>query len=468
MLAKAASGLPKPDEVIGNHFSADDKLFHQVLTENKPLIIGNLSETIDFLGWGGTNEMQSWMGIPLKASSDVIGILTLDKIEQNAYDQEKADFAMIFANQAAIAIQHAQLYQTAKDAFDQLMILHKASQTITMASFNPEQTYEAIHAAANQLMPCEAFSISIKDDENQEIEAVYLIDKDGRSPSARIPIGEGLSGYIISTGEPLLIHDFLDNEAPDKLNVKHFGNPDHIRAFIAVPMKLGEQVVGMLSAQSYLPHKYSHQDQQMLEMLAAHAAIAIDNSRLFAKVQHLAITDGLTNCHNRRSFFELAKKEFFRASRYQHPLSIIMVDLDYYKAINDTYGHLVGDTVLKTISQLLKNCIRETDTLGRYGGDEFSILLPETDLKQTLEIAERIKDLINKTVIEIDQNQISTTLSVGISSINKVTTDFSQLLLTADMALYDAKNGGRNRICSREWPIEKISGMPNNNGAVNG
>jgi diguanylate cyclase (GGDEF)-like protein len=455
--AKAARGLPKPEEVVGNTYPANDELFKKVLLKKEVVIIGDIQEIPYFQGWGGTDEMHSWMGIPLIVGNNVIGILTLDNKEVNAYDQEKVDIASILANQAAIALQNAQLYLNAKNAAEKLIILHEASQKITRSSFDPERTYVTIHEAASRLMPCEAFSITILDEEKDEIEAVYLVDRNGRAPLTRIPSGEGLSGYIISTGEPLLQHDYLESETMKDINVKHFGNPEHIRAFIAVPMKLGNKVIGMLSSQSYLPHKYTNQDQQMLEMLAAHAAIAIDNAKLFARVQHLAITDSLTDVFNRRYFFDSAKREFYRARRYQHHLSIIMIDLDYYKIINDTYGHIVGDSALKIISKLLQDSIRGADILGRYGGDEFSILLPETDIAQAMEIAERLRRIIEETLIEVEGYSFTTTVSIGVATTNVSTTDFSQLLLSADMALYDAKKGNRNQVCSREWPFEKTA-----------
>lgn len=455
LYAKAALGLPVPDEVIGHKYPADDELFQEVLSTKKPLIIENIQEAKNFQGWGGTQDMSSWLGLPLLVRNEIIGILTLDNKEIGAYDLEKTELAMVFAGQAAVALHNAQLYQAAKNSADQLMILHQASQKIIGASFDPERTYATIHEATKQLMPCEAFSIAILDESKDEIEAVYLYDREGRSPPVRIPSNQGLSGYIISTGKALHIHDYLESEIMKEIPVRHFGHPDHIRAFLAVPLVLGTKVVGMLSAQCYLPHKYTSQDRLMLEMLAAHAAIAIDNAHLFSQVQHLAITDSLTGVFNRRYFFDSAQREFSRALRYGHPLSLLMLDLDNYKKINDLHGHLFGDIALQKISQIIQINIRETDILGRYGGDEFSILLPETSTDQALEIADRLRLVIAEADFEIENKMIKTTISIGVSSTNKQVSDFSQLLLSADLALYDAKNEGRNTIYFHSWPFRE-------------
>jgi diguanylate cyclase (GGDEF)-like protein len=240
----------------------------------------------------------------------------------------------------------------------------------------------------------------------------------------------------------------------DDVHVIHFGHPDHIRAFLAVPMTLGDKVVGMLSAQSYHPYKYTELEQQMLEMLAAHAAIAIDNSKLFAQVQHLAITDSLTDIFNRRYFFDSAQREFTRSLRYGHKLSIMMLDLDNFKNINDLYGHLVGDNALIEFSRLILNNIRETDILCRYGGDEFSILLPETTTEEAMDISDRLRILIRESQISANGNIFNSTISVGISTTNESVTDFSQLMLCADKALYEAKKGGRDQVYYCEWPLK--------------
>ncbi len=451
--AKSALGLPEPESVIENYFPADNELFQRVLTEKRPIILGDIKDDPRFIGWGGTSAMSSWMGIPLKVGDEIIGILTLDHREKNSFSEEQGELAMIFANQVSQAIQNAQLYSSARSAADKLMVLHEASREITTARFDPERTYQTIHDAATRLMPCEAFCITILDKDNDEIEAAYLVDRDGRSPSVRIPSGQGLSGYVISTGKPLLIHDVHSSEELKGIQAQHFGSPDRIRALIAVPMRLGEDVIGMLSAQSYQPYEYSEEDQKMLEMLAAHAAIAIHNMRLFSRIQYLATVDSLTEVYNRRFFFENANREFARFKRYQHPLSIIMLDLDNYKVINDTFGHVTGDLALKAVAQFIQENIRESDVLGRYGGDEFSLLLPETDLPKALEIAERLRQSVEANEFRTNNVTLKITISIGVASTNDQVTDLAQLLLSADMALYDAKSAGRNCVCSRVWPF---------------
>jgi diguanylate cyclase (GGDEF)-like protein len=360
------------------------------------------------------------------------------------YEETQADLALIFANQAAIAIENARLYRDVKNSADRQTVLYKASQEIILAGLDMEQVYVSIHNAVSQLMPADSFVISILDEAENEIEAAYLYDKGKRAEPRRLPVGKGLSGHVIDTGEPLLAFDYYKQEELKDVDVVHFGSKAHIRSLLAVPLRTGKKVMGMLSAQTYKAYDYTPQDQQLLEMLAAYAAIAINNARLFSEVQRLAITDSLTGAYNRRHFFYAVEKELTRSRRFQHPIAVMMIDLDYFKEINDKYGHDVGDQALLLITQRCQENIREIDILARYGGDEFIILLPETTPEQAIEIAERLRKNLQDNPFQIDAGIIFTSLSIGVSGSDDELPELKDLLKCADIALYEAKKAGRN------------------------
>ena len=231
--------------------------------------------------WEDTTEIHSWMGIPLMVQQRVIGYITLDRHDVRVFAESDVALAQAIASQAAVAIENANLFNTTKELADRLLILHQASQGVTLASTDPEMIYETVYEAAVQLMPCEAFSITVLAEDAQEIEGVFLMDRGSRSPSVRIPIGEGLSGHVIENGRPMLIYDLLESQQLDGIDPVHYGSSDSVRALLAVPMRIGDKITGSLSAQSYQPYQYSPEDQLLLEMLAAHAAVALDNARLF-------------------------------------------------------------------------------------------------------------------------------------------------------------------------------------------
>jgi diguanylate cyclase (GGDEF)-like protein len=164
-------------------------------------------------------------------------------------------------------------------------------------------------------------------------------------------------------------------------------------------------------------------------------------------LEHMAVTDPLTKILNRRRFFELADLELERATRFGHPLALVVIDADHFKNINDTFGHPIGDQVLVSLAQLCQRNIRNIDIFGRYGGEEFILLLPETECTEAFEIAERLRKIVATTVQEIEGNKISLTLSMGISYSDSVQKpSLSSLVSWADQALYQSKQSGRNMV----------------------
>jgi diguanylate cyclase (GGDEF)-like protein len=172
-----------------------------------------------------------------------------------------------------------------------------------------------------------------------------------------------------------------------------------------------------------------------------------DLARDNEKLKEMAISDPLTRVFNRRYFFELAQQEMNKSRRYGHPISAIMLDLDYFKQINDQYGHLAGDLVLQTTAQFINDNIRDIDILARYGGEEFVILLPNTTSPDAREIAERICAVIDSQFIQVDEAKIPITASLGVAGFTEIADiNIEMLLDKADQALYEAKNTGRNRV----------------------
>lgn len=164
------------------------------------------------------------------------------------------------------------------------------------------------------------------------------------------------------------------------------------------------------------------------------------------QVKKLAATDPLTGIHNRRSFFHLAETEFARSKRYNHPLSVLALDIDHFKNINDTYGHQAGDKVLEAISHCCTSHLRTSDIFGRLGGEEFSILLPETELKPAIKTADRIRTAISELEVQIGEDTIQFTTSMGVADIRPEITSLEELMDLSDQALYQAKENGRNRV----------------------
>ena len=240
----------------------------------------DLAPLISFLGDG----IQSLLILPFTSGSNLRALLFVHQNAAVRFSLAEIELARTLTNQASIALEGARLFQSTQQTADRFSALNKASYQVG-ANLDPEQVYVAVHNAAKRLMPVESFVISLLDESTNEIEGVYLIDDDKRAPITRIPVDQGLSGRVISTGKPLLLHGADVVESMDSVV---YGKPSTPLSILAVPMVLGGRTIGMLSAQSYEPNVYTEDDLQILSTLANQAIVAIQNGRLFNETQRLA------------------------------------------------------------------------------------------------------------------------------------------------------------------------------------
>lgn len=206
------------------------------------------------------------------------------------------------------------------------------------------------------------------------------------------------------------------------------------------------RLVGFINLIGLRPNFFNQEHAIRLQAFADQAAIAIENARLYAEVERLATLDELTGIINRRRLFSLGQLEFQRARRYQTTLAAILLDIDQFKKINDTYGHNTGDLVLTGIATAISHNIREIDLFSRYGGEEFVLLLPQTERAQALEVAERLRTLVAGLRFETDRGTLSVTISLGIAHLTEKIPSLATLIDWADQAMYAAKQAGRNRV----------------------
>jgi diguanylate cyclase (GGDEF)-like protein len=200
-----------------------------------------------------------------------------------------------------------------------------------------------------------------------------------------------------------------------------------------------------MSIESETINQFAGETETYLSTLLGNASVVITRAQLYQKMEMLATTDGLTGLNNHRTFQELLAKEVERARRYGRPLSLLLMDIDHFKKFNDTYGHPVGDLVLREISKCIRQSIRTNDIAARYGGEEFTVIIPESGPEGAMVIAERIRRTVEQHVITSLDTQLHVTISLGCSSMPLVATAQQPLVDAADKALYFSKEHGRNR-----------------------
>lgn len=222
-----------------------------------------------------------------------------------------------------------------------------------------------------------------------------------------------------------------------------FISDERISCYIVVPLWVKEKKIGMIVVEHVVPFGVNEEHLRLIELVAGHVSIALENAALYERLQRMATLDGLTNVYNRMYFQKVIEEEFKKSSG-KYPISIAICDADWFKQVNDQFGHIIGDKALSTLSSILQLNIRRGDILARYGGEEFVIIFPNTDLEQAYEIVERLRNKIEETSIHENHHIINITVSFGIATYPNHGDTTHIVLRAADDALYRAKKEGKN------------------------
>jgi diguanylate cyclase (GGDEF)-like protein len=266
--------------------------------------------------------------------------------------------------------------------------------------------------------------------------------------------GNEVINWVVKTAKPLIIQEDAER--------RKFNLPSQISSVLAVPLILSDRVIGIGVLENFALRDVDSGERisssqvsgekiaGISSILTTQLALQIQKATLYEKVEKLSVTDGLTQVALRRYFMRRFEEELRRARHYSLSLSFIMIDIDKFKSYNDRYGHLVGDAVLKEIAKILREAVREVDLVGRYGGEEFCIMLPETYKDGAYEVAERIRWLVENSHFKAYDEKTSVTISAGVSGFPIDADTGKELMDKADTALLQAKESGRNRVCKYE------------------
>jgi diguanylate cyclase (GGDEF)-like protein len=355
-----------------------------------------------------------------------------------------------FCKQTALFIENQQLHRALNKKFDQYIAISELTKGLA-----PIQNYgtllQTILDKSAELLKAEQGSLMLID---HDTDALLLEAKkgivEGVSAKLRISRGEGIAGKVAEIGEPFLVKDVEQDPRTNQKNRQHYKTS----SFVSVPLKIDNRIIGVLNLSDKTSGEvFDEDDLTLIQTFATHAALVMERNVFFNQTEELkklTITDSLTGLLNRRYLYERLKIEIARAERTSHQLSLLMVDLDGFKACNDSLGHIFGDKILKSVAETLFNTVRTMDIVSRYGGDEFMIILPETGESLASEIADRVRsNVINNVPLPQDGDSTkphSITASIGIVCYPDHGTSVELLLENVDKALYRAKKSGRNRV----------------------
>jgi diguanylate cyclase (GGDEF)-like protein len=303
-----------------------------------------------------------------------------------------------------------------------------------------------ISNAIQQALEADTYYVAFLTGENLHFELVY--DDGVFFPTQDVPITNTLAGHVIKACEPLLLNNLSKDS--QKLGIPYtvIGQPKVSRSWMGIPLIIKQEPIGLIAVASYKSNAFAQQDLEMMQSLAIQASLAIDNARHHNEVKQQSRQDSLTLTLNHGSFIADLEDEIVTAKSMRQSLALIMLDIDFFKIYNDSWGHLLGDKVLVELSKILTSHVKSSDLVGRWGGEEFAIALQNASIEQATAVAERIRSSMQELKICCDDgNFVSTpTISQGVAVLPEEADDAFSLIDLADKRLYKAKQKGRNQI----------------------
>jgi len=332
---------------------------------------------------------------------------------------------------------------------EQVRAMEKIS-VLTVAQTSENKVIQRFLEISSALVSCDRASFWLTNESETRLDQISLSPihhalSANETPSVRF--GEGLVGRVADRKEALLVRDGARD--PRRTADEQTRATETPFSMMLMPLVAGDETMGVVQFERDEPGRFTGRDLSRVRALASQAAATIANVRSHQDVYNQAVTDGLTGLYNRRHMQAALVEERRRAQRYQHPLSVIMLDVDGFKSYNDTYGHVQGDVLLKMLAALLCENVRSVDIVGRFGGEEFIVLMPETSASEAHYTAERLRTSVETTIFPGFANDpnliVFKTISLGVATFPEDTADTQELVLLADNALYRAKRGGRNQ-----------------------
>jgi diguanylate cyclase (GGDEF)-like protein len=333
-----------------------------------------------------------------------------------------------------------------KRQVERLALFHEVGKAL-FSTLDLQKILQTIMEKISDLLQPDTWSLLMMDEKTQDLYFEIAIGTGAdRLRDVRLKLGEGVPGWVAQHGEPVLIED-ARNDTRFTPKVDELTNTE-TRSIVCVPIKARGHVLGVIELVNALGKpSFGVEDIPILKSLADYAAIALENARYVQRIHELTITDDCTALYNARHLNFVLDTEIYRSNRYGYEFSVIFIDLDYFKQVNDVHGHLVGSKLLWMIGDLIKGNLRLIDYAFRYGGDEFVVLLPQTSKESSLVVVRRIRELLTSRVFFTDERlNIKVTASFGVAAFPGDGRTRKELLRKADEAMYMVKNTTRNNI----------------------
>lgn len=397
----------------------------------------------------GGPDVRALLAVPILeiGSGLVRGVLVADRLENKPFSEDDERLLTTIAHEVLRAIEVERVMSYIRRSRDEKDRFFRAIEELNRAGA-PEQVFLAVLESARQVAAIDFCAVTlVAEEEGQRVHRIMRmsgVTSAGRAlEGKRFADNNGLVANVVRYGAPLPGRDV---GAMDRQII--FDDDTQIRGLQSLkifPLVAGDRILGTVVAGARKKVAFDSDELRMLEVIAIQAAQAVLRAQLFEQMERMATTDGLTGLVNHRTFQARLDEALASAKRYGRKMSVMLTDVDHFKSVNDTYGHPMGDQVLKGVARILRECARDTDIVARYGGEEFALIMPEADTKNAHIVAERIRERVMKEVFQTDQGPLKVTLSLGVATFPDVGTQKQALIDLSDQCLYFAKRHGRNQ-----------------------
>jgi diguanylate cyclase (GGDEF)-like protein len=437
----------------------DKGITGQVARTGKAQRIGNVRHVEEYLDVD--DRTISELCVPIKFKEQILGVINAESTRRDAFTADDERLLITLAGQIATAMEQIRKAQAERKWLDQLAHSNDLIYALAQITTHIEKAFDADDIIQNLGMELNKINLTCIMAIYDKERGLFTVNYTSMEPKLLEIVENGLGYPLVKymfprdklNPENILYPTILSNPA---LEIQILFDDTRWEGILEILQKLG---VGPQTEPLRLPLAFednllgilwiwgkglTRADLPIMSIFAKQIGGSLERARLFQEVQSLALTDHLTGLQNRRSLFELGRVEFSRAHRANRPFCCMMLDVDHFKHINDNYGHPIGDQVLQEFAVRCRDSVREADLLGRYGGEELIVLMPETDMETALHVAERLRLSIEKEPIKVPNREIAVTVSVGVATKDDNTTDLETLIARADQAMYIAKHKGRN------------------------
>lgn len=343
-----------------------------------------------------------------------------------------------------------------------LLVFHNIARALTSA-LDLDSILRAIMEQMAQFFEPETWSLLMLDEERQELYyAVAVGQAETELHDTRVKVGQGMAGWVAERGESLIVPEVnLDPRFADASFVHERDDRTfYLRSAICMPLRSRQRMLGVIQLFNCKLETFTDYTISFLHVLCDYAAIAIENAQAFERIQELTITDDCTGLYNQRHLYRMLEAEFERASRAKTPFSLIFIDLDHFKLVNDAHGHQAGSRLLAEVGQLLRSFIRKADSAFRYGGDEFIVLLPDAGKDMAGETAERLHQALRTHSFRVNKDLgLKIRASFGVATYPEDGNSVHQIIRAADAMMYLVKGSTRDNIAIAGQNALKVNAL---------